>query len=136
MHFILLTTLALAAVQRQGASTLAITNVTVIDVVRGRALSNQTVVINGNRITAVGPSASTLAPRRAQVLNGSGKFLIPGLWDMHSHVVGFGRTALTLYVAQGVTAVRDMGAERFADAKAWRDSIAAGQLLGPRMRIA
>jgi hypothetical protein len=55
---------------------------------------------------------------------------------MHSHVVSFGPTSLTLYLAQGVTSVRDMGAERFAEAKAWRDGIAGGELLGPRMRIA
>jgi hypothetical protein len=74
--------------------------------------------------------------RGARVLDASGMFVMPGLWDMHSHAVTFGRTSLALYLAQGVTGLRDMGAERFADAKAWRDSIAAGQLIGPRMRIA
>src|SRR5687767_4338566 len=103
MQSILLTALVfLAGAQQQGASTLAITNVTIVDVVNGATRSNQTVLIDGNRITAVGPTANTRAPRGAQILNGTGKFLIPGLWDMHSHVVGFGRTALTLYVAQGV----------------------------------
>ena len=70
------------------------------------------------------------------MLDGSGKFLIPGLWDMHAHAVTFGPTSLPLYLANGVTGIRDMGAERFADAKAWRDRIAAGALEGPRMRIA
>src|ERR687888_1379219 len=55
---------------------------------------------------------------------------------MHSHVLMFGHTGLTLYLTEGVTGIRDMGEERFAAAKAWRDSVAAGQLLGPRMRIA
>jgi hypothetical protein len=75
-------------------------------------------------------------PAGAEVLNGTRKFLIPGLWDMHSHVVGFGPASLALYLTQAVTSVRDMGAERFAEAKDWRDRIAAGRLLGPRMRIA
>jgi hypothetical protein len=114
----------------------AITDVALVDVTHGATRSNQTVLISGNRIVGIGPAATTRVPKGANVLNGSRKFLIPGLWDMHSHVVGFGPTSLKLYLAQGVTGVRDMGAERFAEAKAWRDRIAAGELLGPRMRIA
>src|SRR5438093_1252737 len=120
----------------QDSVTLAITDVAVVDVVRGVTLSKQTVLISGSRIVAMGAASNTRVPRGAQSLNAAGKFLIPGLWDMHSHVTAFGRTSLALYLSQGVTGIRDMGAERFADAKAWRDSIAAGQLLGPRMRIA
>src|SRR5207249_6309134 len=97
---------------------------------------DQTVLISGNRIKAIGPDAEAGLRPGAQVVEASGKYLIPGLWDMHSHVTGFGLTSLPLYLANGVTGIRDMGAERFATAKAWRDSIAAGQLLGPRMRIA
>lgn len=115
---------------------LAITNVTVVDVAGGPSRPGQTVVISGNRITRVGPAAGTQVPRGARVVDGTGKYVIPGLWDMHSHVVGYGPTALDLYLAHGVTGIRDMGAERFADAKALRDSIAGGQRPGPRMRIA
>jgi Amidohydrolase family len=131
----LVLTLPSAAAAQQPV-TLAITNVNVVDVASGSVRAGQTVVITGNRINRIGPSSSTRSPSGATVINGSGKFLIPGLWDMHSHVVGFGPTALPLYLAHGVTSIRDMGAEQFARAKAWRDSIAAGQLLGPRMRIA
>jgi Amidohydrolase family len=116
--------------------TLAITGVVVVDVLQGTRQPDQTVLITGDRIVSIGPARSTRVPADAEVVHGSRKFLIPGLWDMHSHVVGFGPTSLELYLAHGVTSVRDMGAERFADAKAWRDRIAAGQLLGPRMRIA
>jgi imidazolonepropionase-like amidohydrolase len=118
------------------AGTLAITNVTVVDVEGGTSRPGQTVLVSGNRITSVGPAAGARVPRGARVVDGTGKYLIPGLWDMHSHVVGYGPTALDLYLAQGVTGIRDMGAERFAAAKALRDSIAAGQRMGPRMRIA
>src|SRR5438874_3594659 len=120
----------------QDSVTLGITDVAVVDVVRGVTLSHQTVLISGNRIVRIGAASHTRVPRGAQALNATGKFLIPGLWDMHSHVLMFGRTSLALYLTQGVTGIRDMGAERFAAAKAWRDSVAAGQLLGPRMRIA
>jgi amidohydrolase family protein len=122
--------------QQPSRDTLAIRDVAVIDVARGIIVPHQSVLISGRRIVAVGNAASLAVSRRARVLDASGKFLMPGLWDMHSHAVSFGRTSLALYLAQGVTGLRDMGAERFADAKAWRDSIAAGQLIGPRMRIA
>jgi outer membrane lipoprotein SlyB len=120
----------------QPSATLAISNATVVDVETGALRPNQTILVDGNRITHVGPSSGTSVAGAAQVVNGTGKFVIPGLSDMHSHVVGFGRISLDLYLSQGVTNVRDMGAENFAVAKAWRDSIAGGQLRGPRMRIA
>jgi hypothetical protein len=120
----------------QAPRTLAITDVAVIDVVAGTARPHLTVLTSGNRITTVGPASRVRIPRGAVTVDGSGKYLIPGLWDLHSHAVMFGPTSLKLYLAHGVTGIRDMGAERFADAKAWRDSIAAGLLLGPRMRIA
>jgi predicted amidohydrolase YtcJ len=138
-HYLAAAFLAVAAagsMLAQAEPTLAITNVAVVDVTKGAARSDQTVLIAGNRIVSVGPAATTRVPAGATVVNGSRKFLIPGLWDMHSHVVGFGPTSLQLYLAHGVTSIRDMGAERFADAKAWRDRITAGELLGPRMRIA
>jgi hypothetical protein len=131
-----LTVVAAGCTQAQVTSTLAITNVAIVDVTQGATRSDQTVLIAGNRIVSIGSAATTRVPTGANVLNGSRKFLVPGLWDMHAHVVGFGPTSLKLYLAQGVTSVRDMGAERFAEAKAWRDLIAAGELSGPRMRIA
>ena len=120
----------------QTPSTLAITDVGVVDVVAGVTRPNQTVLISGNRISGVGPAPRISVPRGATTVNGSGKYLVPGMWDLHSHAVMFGRASLELYLANGVTGIRDMGAERFVDAKAWRYSIAAGSLLGPRMRIA
>jgi hypothetical protein len=117
-------------------TTLAITDVAVIDPATGTATRGQNVLISGNRITAVGPATRVRVPRGATTVSGSGKYLMAGMWDMHSHAVMFGPASLKLYLAQGVTGIRDMGAERFRDAKAWRDSIAAGLLLGPRMRIA
>jgi hypothetical protein len=120
----------------QTAATLAITNTTVVDVVTGSTRPNQTVLVDGSRIRYVGPSSGTGVPAAAEVVDGAGKFVIPGLSDMHSHVVGFGPVSLDLYLTQGVTNVRDMGAENFHVVKAWRDSIAAGLMRGPRMRIA
>ena len=121
------------------AATIAITHVTVVDVTGGTARHDQTVLIDGSRIAAVGPTAGVPIPRGSRIIDGAGKYLIPGLWDMHTHTVGYSdaesHVALTLSLAHGVTGLRDMGSHPFKIARAWRDSIAAGRLLGPRMRI-
>lgn len=126
---------ALRSASVRPVATLAITNVTVVDVVTGATRPNQTVLVAGNRISHVGPNSRSRVADAAEVIDGAGKFVIPGLSDMHSHVTSFGRVSLDLYLAQGVTNVRDMGGEKYALVKAWRDSIAAGLLQGPRMRI-
>jgi hypothetical protein len=119
---------------RQPAS-VAITHVTVVNP-GGVERRDRTVLISGNRIVAVVPAAEVQVPRGARVVDGTGRYLIPGLWDMHTHVLTDGPTAPRLLLAHGVTGVRDMGAERFGAARALRDSIAAGLVRGPRMRIA
>lgn len=114
---------------------IAITRVTVVDATGGPARPGQTVLISGSRITRIAPAGQVRVPRGARVVDGAGKYLIPGLWDLHTHVASL-PSALELNVANGVTGIRDMGAVRFARVKAWRDSIAAGLRLGPRMKIA
>src|SRR6516165_11486251 len=90
------------------AKSLAITCVTVIDATGAPARPDITVVVTGDRITAVGKSGEIRVPEGARVVDGKGKYLIPGLWDMHVHTAD--RSYLTLYVANGVTGVRDMHA--------------------------
>ena len=65
--------------------TIALTNATVIDVKNGRRLQEMTVVVSGNKISAVGRGNRIKVPEKAQIVDASGKFLIPGLWDMHVH---------------------------------------------------
>ncbi|MDO8539972.1 MAG: hypothetical protein Q7S40_05975 [Opitutaceae bacterium] len=67
-------------------STLAITGATLIDVRDGSRLANTAIVIEGDRIVAVGPMQSTRIPSGAQVVDGHGKYVIPGLWDLHTHI--------------------------------------------------
>lgn len=114
---------------------IAFNHTAVVDVERGRVLLDQTVVVTGERITAVGPSGSVPIPRKAQVVDARGKYLIPGLWDMHVHLGSTGRSSLALYVANGVTGVRDLGGH-FAQVATWRDSIRSRALLGPRIVLA
>ena len=86
---------------------LAITRVNVIDVVDGRIVPNSTVTIRGKTIVSVAQNSAP--PRGAQIVDGQGKFVIPGLWDMHAHMEATGESSLQLYVANGVTGIRDMG---------------------------
>jgi imidazolonepropionase-like amidohydrolase len=117
---------------------IAITQVNVIDVAGGTVAADATVVLSGGRIADVAKSADVHVPHGAQVIDGSGKFLIPGLWDMHVHMV-FGdwfpqsrEITLPLFVANGVTGVRDMGGELDVLHR-WRREITQGKLLGPRI---
>lgn len=122
-----------ACAQAASEATLAITHVTIVDGTSPTPRADQTVLIRGNRIVAVGPASSTRLPASARTIDGEGKFLIPGLWDMHVHtVVPAGREVLRLYVANGVLGLRDMASE-WNELKQWRREIAAGTLVGPRI---
>jgi imidazolonepropionase-like amidohydrolase len=115
-----------------------INNVNVVDVRSGAVLADQTVILERNRIASVGPSKSAKYPRNAPSMNGHGYFLIPGLWDMHVHLVfgdwfpGAQGITLPLLIANGVTGVRDMGSE-LETVQDWRNEIEAGRLQGPRI---
>ncbi len=121
--------------QNQELKPLVFTHVTVIDAKGAQERSDMTVVITGDRITALGKADNTVVPEGAQVVDGRRKFLIPGLWDMHVHLVGKKEVLLPLLIANGVTGVRDMGVpmEQLAQIQQWRREIAAGTLLGPRI---
>ena len=115
---------------------LAFTHVSVIDGRDSTARTDQTVVIRGSRIVTVAASRSTRLPAGARVVDGRGKFLIPGLWDMHVHTAMIGgREVLGLYVANGVTGVRDMAGD-WDTLSVWRTDIRRGRLVGPRMVVA
>jgi len=117
---------------------LVLQNVTVVDVRTGTLQTEQTVVLERNHILSAGPSKSAKYPRNAASVNCHGLYMIPGLWDMHVHLV-FGdwfpdaqEISLPLFVANGVTGVRDMGSE-LDIVQGWRDEIEAGRMLGPRI---
>ena len=117
----------------EGPASVAITGVSVVDVESGAVRAGQTVVVRGDRIVSVGPAARARVPAGAAVVDGRGKFVIPGLWDMHVHA--WDRELNTaLFAAFGVTGVRDMAS--MPPMGAWRDSIRAGTARGPRMLAA
>ena len=111
----------------------------VVDVATGNIRPDMTVVIAGKRIAKVSPSAR-VNPRVGKVVDATGQYLIPGLWDMHTHVYFDGTAAagtdliLPLFVANGVTGIRDMGSELEAVLQA-RANVAAHRLVGPRLVV-
>jgi imidazolonepropionase-like amidohydrolase len=123
-------------------ATLAIIGTTILDVSDGSLVPDQTVLVRRDRILAVGPAKSLIPPESAAVIDASGKYLIPGLWDMHVHTTD--PSYFALLVANGVTGIRDMGggahtatdgcesirADRLLT---WRSRIEAGDLIGPRV---
>jgi hypothetical protein len=114
---------------RLSAQTLTITNTTLVDVSNGALRRGTTVVIEGNRIAKIGPS-SRASPPRGQVVDANGLYMIPGLWDMHAHAYfdwpsDFGNDfVLPLFIANGITGIRDMGSDL--------DAILPGRARSPR----
>jgi imidazolonepropionase-like amidohydrolase len=120
--------------------TTAFVDVTVIPMDGRRPLANQTVVVRGDRIVAVGPAARATVPAGATRVEGRGKFLMPGLAEMHGHVPPpnappqLTEDVLFLYVANGITTVRGMlGAP---GQLALRERTARGELIGPTLYLA
>jgi imidazolonepropionase-like amidohydrolase len=115
------------------SATLAIVGATLIDGTGAAPLPDSAVVIRDGRILAAGPRTSVKIPRHAHVVDAKGKFILPGLWDMHAHFeqVEWG----PIYLAAGVTTVRDCGNElEFITAVG--DAVAQGRGLGPRLLLA
>jgi hypothetical protein len=134
--FLLVCLLALEVFGQQeagsGQTALVFTHVTVIDATGAPAKPDMTVVLRGDRIEALGKTGKLSVPRNAQVVDATGKFLIPGLWDMHIHPLN-DKNFLALFTANGVTGVRVMWGEPVHHK--WRKEISAGKLIGPRMVI-
>jgi imidazolonepropionase-like amidohydrolase len=112
-------------------ATTAIRDATVIDGTGAPPQAHSTIVFRGERIIALGPARTTRIPKSARVINGRGKYVIPGLWDMHVHLRDK-ENVLPLYVARGITGVRDMGSDR-ARIAAWRKAIEDRKAIGPHI---
>ncbi|MEJ7701097.1 MAG: hypothetical protein WKF71_15840 [Pyrinomonadaceae bacterium] len=108
MLIILLPTLLAAQMKPiSEAQPLVLNNITVIDMTGAQPKPNMTVVIVGNRIAALGRTGKVRVPKNVQTIDATGKFLIPGLWDMHVHLQE--KTPFPLFIANGVLGVRHMG---------------------------
>ena len=132
-----------------GPRPLAFTHVTVIDATGSPAQPDMTVVVTGDRITALGKFGAVPVPANAQVTEARGRFMIPGLQEMHTHAFIRARKSFPLYtfylfLAHGVTGIRDFGStgvkDDFGDYPfrqdvGWRQAVSAGAVLGPRINM-
>ncbi|MBF9221492.1 amidohydrolase family protein [Hymenobacter ruricola] len=115
-----------------------INHVTIVNVATGQLLPNQVVAISRGKIVEV-QVADKDSYAAKQYVNGNGRYLIPGLWDMHVHfrggdsLVAANKKSLTLYLAHGVTTVRDAGGDLTPSVLQWRQDMDAGKYAGPRI---
>jgi imidazolonepropionase-like amidohydrolase len=149
--FVAVLTASRAAVAQRSPATVAVTHVHVIPMTGEAPRQEQTVLLRGDRIVDVGPGRSIRIPRGSRVIDAKGRYLVPGLWDMHAHVLDDSTTRalyFPLYVANGVTGLRVMigdcdslcagrDSAGFAPpasvVQGWKRDIAAGTLVGPRL---
>jgi imidazolonepropionase-like amidohydrolase len=129
---------AASAAQARESADLLIRGANVVDVAGERILPRQAVALRGDTILAVGPDRA-IANRfeGKRTIDAAGKFVMPGLWDMHVHfgggpeLIAENKALLPLYVAYGVTTVRDCAADISSSVLEWRNEVTKGQLLGP-----
>ncbi len=124
----------------QSRADLLIRHATIVDVEHARLIADQAVVTSADKILAVGPDAEIEKSwKAATTLDAEGRFLIPGLWDMHVHFGGGvdlieeNKALLPLYVAHGITTIRDASGDLPEQVLAWRREIASGALFGPTL---
>ncbi len=123
-----------AALCLPAAASIAIQDVSIVDVETASVHPHMTVVITGENITMVRAAGATQLkelPASTRIVNGAGKFLIPGLWDMHVHL-WYRENQLPVFLAFGVTGVQDMGSD-FDRTMAWRHDIDSGKAIGPHI---
>jgi len=125
---------------RGGSKTIVFAHVNVVPMDGNRILVDQDVTVIGDKIASIEPAASAVIQKDAQIVEASGKFLMPGLGEMHAHLLEpsdpqeYMRTTLLLYVANGVTTVRCM--RGFPNHLSARQDVISGKLLGPSLFLA
>jgi len=132
------------AVQSPARQAVAITDVTVIDVERGSSMGPRTVLVDEGRIVSIDAPQDAHIPASAQRVDGHGRFLIPGLVDMHVHLFNLSSHrppnvwSFPLYVANGITGVREMrgDAASMVLVNRWRKALDDGDLVAPRILAA
>ena len=146
IHIVLLTCITVSAavvaqspsnITPEKAASVAITGGTLIDVRAGEQIKDSVIVVEGDRIQQVGKAGEVKIPQNAQVIDARGKWILPGLMDMHVHLpwevlLNQRDQLLGLYLANGVTAVRDVGG-RVTHLRLAREEIEAGKRVGPRL---
>jgi imidazolonepropionase-like amidohydrolase len=119
---------------------IVVRNVTIVDVEQNRLVPKRDVTVVGDRIVGIQAGGTTRLPARGRVLDGTGRYLMPGLWDFHVHVFSAPSEedfALPLYIVNGITGIRDAGALRtLPEQQRVVDAIERGERVGPRIVLA
>ncbi|GAB4035201.1 amidohydrolase family protein [Spirosoma jeollabukense] len=135
---LLIATVNMAVAQKQNVDVL-IKSGSLIDVRTGKILTGKIIAVQGDKILGVYDESKGKDFQARTVVDASGKFIIPGLWDMHVHFGGGdtlieeNKNMFPLYIAHGITGIRDAAADLSASVLQWRDQIANGTLAGPTL---
>lgn len=113
------------------AEQIAITGGTLIDVRTQQEIKESVILIQGDRIVEVGKKGETSIPADARVIDASGRWIVPGYMDMHSHVTGAEGLPFEMYLAKGVTTIRDPGGD-LSLSRLLRADLDSGKKIGPR----
>lgn len=113
--------------------TLFLVHANVIDILKGSSIPDMTIYISENKILKVASSDQIEIPKKARIIDCTGKYIIPGLWDMHVHLGDASSETLPLFIANGITGVRDMGTLDFDSIRKWRTESLSGKRVGPRI---
>ena len=129
--------LIISGCQSKSSVDLVIKNATVLNIQSGSMMENRFVFISSDNIVEVGDSSLFKKYKAKEELNAQGKFLMPGLWDNHVHFGGAeyideNEQLLPLYLAFGVTTVRDAAGDISLEVLKWRDEINNGSRIGPK----
>jgi imidazolonepropionase-like amidohydrolase len=125
---------------RAGSKAIVFAHVSIVPMDGERILADQNVTVVDDKIASIEPAVGAVVPKGAEIIDASGKFLMPGLGEMHAHLpepsdpVEYMRTTLALYVANGVTTVRCM--RGFPNHLTARQGVITGKLLGPSLFLA
>jgi imidazolonepropionase-like amidohydrolase len=118
---------------------LVITNANIVDVATGKIIPHQLLAISGDTVKAVDDTKAAAKYKADRYFDAGGKYVMPGLWDMHIHLRGGDSTIdankalLPLFLAYGVTTVRECGGDITPSVLQWRKQTASGELAGPRI---
>ncbi len=112
-----------------------IEDVVLIDGTDRGAVPGMSIAIDGDRIVAIRPMGAFASDSVTLRIDGRGMYVIPGLWDMHTHQGGYRELGFPLYLANGVTTVRDVGTD-LQQIGYWRQEVRAGRVLGPTIMMA
>jgi len=120
-------------------NSIAFTHLTVIDATGQPPLPDRTVLVVGDRIQSISKFGEKKVPKSARIIDASGEYMIPGVWDMHVHfrggpaLIADNEAWLSVFLANGITGVREMGGDIAETVFRWRAETAKGKRLGPRI---